>query len=241
MKRTVLTTGLVLVLALCLSACGCRHEWVEATCVSPRTCSICGITEGEMLSHEPGQWRIAESDYVHAENHLVRPCTGCGALLEEYTAKMDSLHNDWGFHLSAEDFAERLMAEIQQLQGGAGEYTAQIVSEDGKAQLNIVYTEFGFRETAAELTFGIGGDELDFDRKDTENQYLAVGGILDADHLTVLMPALVQAADPTMDIPGAFSLAEDWILERSIACNGLRYDIAAGSEAAIAFMIRVDS
>ena len=29
----------------------CQHSWVDATCVSPKTCSACGITEGEALGH----------------------------------------------------------------------------------------------------------------------------------------------------------------------------------------------
>ena len=35
MKRTILTTILVLTLAFCLMACGCEHEWTEATCLTP--------------------------------------------------------------------------------------------------------------------------------------------------------------------------------------------------------------
>ena len=240
MKHGFLITALALLLVLCLSACGCKHEWAAATCVSPRTCTLCAETEGEVLPHEPGQWMITESDYVHAENHLVRKCIGCSAVMEEYTSSMDKFHNGIGFLLSAEEFAERLTVNMQQLQEGTGGYTSEIVNEDGKAQLNIHYTEFGYRETAAELTFGIGGDELDFERKDDRNKYLAVGGILDADHLTVLMPALLMTVDPLMDVPDAFSLSGDWISERSISCNGLQYGIVAGTEAAVWFLIQVE-
>ena len=28
------------------------HNWIEATCTSPRTCSVCGKTEGEKLEHD---------------------------------------------------------------------------------------------------------------------------------------------------------------------------------------------
>lgn len=33
------------------SACGCNHEWQDATCIEPKTCSLCGATEGEPLGH----------------------------------------------------------------------------------------------------------------------------------------------------------------------------------------------
>jgi len=43
-----------------LHACGIinlhDHEWQEATCITPRTCAICGDTDGEPLGH---QWAEA--------------------------------------------------------------------------------------------------------------------------------------------------------------------------------------
>ena len=50
-KKMLLLTGLVLALMAILSGC-CFHEWTEATCVEPKTCSKCGGTEGEPLGHE---------------------------------------------------------------------------------------------------------------------------------------------------------------------------------------------
>ena len=31
----------------------CEHNWVDATCEAPKTCSVCGVTEGEALGHNP--------------------------------------------------------------------------------------------------------------------------------------------------------------------------------------------
>ena len=42
-------------LAVCCMLTGChmKHEWLEATCTTPKTCSACGETEGEALDgHE---------------------------------------------------------------------------------------------------------------------------------------------------------------------------------------------
>ena len=55
------------------------------------------------------------------------------------------------------------------------------------------------------------------------------------------MPALVQTTDPTMDIAEIFSLAEDWISNRSTTYNGIAYGIVAGNETAVALMISVAS
>jgi hypothetical protein len=29
----------------------CDHKWVDATCIAPKTCSVCGQTEGEVIDH----------------------------------------------------------------------------------------------------------------------------------------------------------------------------------------------
>lgn len=70
MKKTV-SLLLVLVMLLCLCACSkndtqntdpstnsgqatptaCSHSWNEATCIAPKTCSVCGATEGTALGH----------------------------------------------------------------------------------------------------------------------------------------------------------------------------------------------
>ncbi len=51
MKRNLLICALVMVLILLLVGCGCEHEWLATTCASPKTCQLCGETEGETLPH----------------------------------------------------------------------------------------------------------------------------------------------------------------------------------------------
>lgn len=51
MKKNILLYTLVMVLILLLAGCGCRHEWSAATCTAPKTCSLCGETEGGSLPH----------------------------------------------------------------------------------------------------------------------------------------------------------------------------------------------
>lgn len=52
MKKRLTLIALVLVCALALSACGCKHEtWTDANCETPKTCADCGETEGAPLGH----------------------------------------------------------------------------------------------------------------------------------------------------------------------------------------------
>jgi len=60
---------LVLLLALTLAACGCKHEtWKEADCVNPKTCAECGETEGAPLGHS---WLAATCE-------TAKTCENCG-------------------------------------------------------------------------------------------------------------------------------------------------------------------
>lgn len=58
----------VLLLTLFLCACGCKHEWIEANCESPKTCTLCQEIEGEALSH----------NWVEADCENAKTCTLCG-------------------------------------------------------------------------------------------------------------------------------------------------------------------
>ena len=51
MKKSMLIFALSMVLILLFAGCSCRHEWYAATCAAPKTCSLCGETEGEALPH----------------------------------------------------------------------------------------------------------------------------------------------------------------------------------------------
>ncbi len=47
----------------------CNHEWIDATCEAPRTCKVCGVTEGKPLEHD---WKPATLDEP-------KTCKNCGA------------------------------------------------------------------------------------------------------------------------------------------------------------------
>lgn len=55
--------------ALALTACGCEHEWSEATCIELSTCIKCGKTEGEYADHK----------WAEATCSTPKTCTVCGA------------------------------------------------------------------------------------------------------------------------------------------------------------------
>lgn len=57
-----------LLCCLLLSGCSHRHEWQEATCTAPKTCTACQETEGEPLGH----------DFTDADCTAPKTCRRCG-------------------------------------------------------------------------------------------------------------------------------------------------------------------
>lgn len=68
MKKKITLIVLALACLLVLAGCGCDHEWEAADCDTPKTCSLCGETEGEALGH---QW--VDGDCV-----TPKTCSVCG-------------------------------------------------------------------------------------------------------------------------------------------------------------------
>lgn len=58
------------------------HTWTPATCTAPKTCSVCGATEGDALGHTEGtEWKSDADNHWHV-------CTvaGCGVVIESSKA-----------------------------------------------------------------------------------------------------------------------------------------------------------
>ncbi|MCR5457773.1 MAG: hypothetical protein K6F14_06825 [Clostridiales bacterium] len=71
MKKTLTSLILVTIMLatlLIVSSCSCKHNWIEATCTVPKTCSECGKTEGEALGHT----------WIAATCTVPKTCSVCG-------------------------------------------------------------------------------------------------------------------------------------------------------------------
>lgn len=69
MKRRLFCGVLAVMLILLLAGCGCSHVWLAATCTAPRTCELCGETQGLPLGHT----------YQDATCTEAKTCTVCKA------------------------------------------------------------------------------------------------------------------------------------------------------------------
>ena len=66
--RITVLLWIMVVVSSMLAGCGCEHEWGEATCLTPKTCTLCQTTEGEALGHS----------WEEATCAAPKTCTACG-------------------------------------------------------------------------------------------------------------------------------------------------------------------
>lgn len=99
-KKLVCVVGIVVIVAIIILALFkthilCIHEWNEAACDAPKTCSICGDTEGEPLTHEVNTWEITVKPTCSAEGEQQGSCVLCGKVLYDTVDKLDHTEGDW--------------------------------------------------------------------------------------------------------------------------------------------------
>ncbi len=63
----------------------CEHEWVEATCTAPKTCSKCADTEGEALDHTEAADEAKTATCTQTGLTEGKHCSTCGEVLIEQT------------------------------------------------------------------------------------------------------------------------------------------------------------
>ncbi len=78
MKKLVVFV-LLLQMSFLFSSCVHSHTWEEATCIKPRTCSICGKAEGQPLGHD---WKSATCTSP-------KTCSRCGL------TEGNTISHDW--------------------------------------------------------------------------------------------------------------------------------------------------
>lgn len=79
MKRSTAYWMLIVFSLLVLTGCSCKHQWTDANCVSPKTCSLCETTEGEPIGHS----------WADASCTEPKTCAFCGE------TEGDALGHEW--------------------------------------------------------------------------------------------------------------------------------------------------
>lgn len=129
---------LALAMIFSLTACGCDHQWQEATCTTPKTCAECGETEGEAAGHTPGKWIVSAVDTEKLTMTQDLPCDVCAEIIETKTAATGIAPEDGVMHLSPDEWYNCLSANIQAYGAGQTLYGYPVESEDNALLHSIV-------------------------------------------------------------------------------------------------------
>lgn len=71
------------------------HDWAEATCEKPKTCKRCGETTGSALGHKIDEWTTVKEATCSSTGTREGTCTRCGKKQQESIAKLDHTPGDW--------------------------------------------------------------------------------------------------------------------------------------------------
>ncbi len=72
-----------------------RHQWEEATCKAPKTCKVCGVTEGGLAEHTPGTWQSTKPASCVEEGEESTVCAVCGETITRKVDKIDHNVMEW--------------------------------------------------------------------------------------------------------------------------------------------------
>lgn len=61
----------------------CEHNWIEATCIRPQYCDICGETQGDALGHVNGEWVLTKEATLSNAGIEEISCSLCGDILDK--------------------------------------------------------------------------------------------------------------------------------------------------------------
>ena len=148
----------------------CEHEWVDATCTAPKTCSKCGETEGEALGHTYVEGVCS----VCGANEPVAPEVGDKYYLHVYQGNnkkdlyfVGTTANTYYLGTTT-DIASAVEITVEEVEGGyvlsfevSGAKKYVCFSEGSKVNASISTSAFvfGWNETYKTFTATVAGDE----------------------------------------------------------------------------------
>lgn len=161
MKKWIALT-LALAMVFSLTGCGCKHQWQEATCTAPKTCSLCGETEGEVADHVPGELTVVSVDTQKLTMTHELPCSLCGAVIETKESATGIAPVGSVIHVSPNEWYDCLMTTVRNYGASQSLFAYPVEAQDdtllhslvSMSQMNAV---FSFHDAqAAAITTGDG-------------------------------------------------------------------------------------
>lgn len=220
MKKIAILPSLIIAICLLLAGCSCKHEWKEATCTEPKTCTKCGETEGDALGHTPGEWGVQSIDYVSTIVWLHRPCTVCGKDLDTDMKALTTLVEDEKFLFSADEFTDRLRYMFKYHFNQA--LTAGLKENENDSVVCMVLDNKG--GIAATTLFSNKSDDLIADKNERQISKLVFGFKTDnTDDRIRIVLATMLTTDPALELDDAKIVGAELIANGKCTKNSICY------------------
>lgn len=251
MKRTILIC-LVIALTFCLTACGCKHEWQEATCLTPKTCTLCQEVEGEALGHSwkdatctapktcetcqetegsslghsYGEEEMVNPNYVAATATFVKTCSTCNAQ-ESRDGTIDQLHNGSVILMSADDFSARFTEKLMEVQTllGNDQYLSMITEDDGIIGMYLCRRSNGnITEPGFFVMRDLNDENVPYSQHADACTIMGIVGLVKGgDQTAIALISMIATMHPTLELETVIQYASDLINAGSLKLDGLTY------------------
>lgn len=234
MKKMVCILMLAVSILL-FAGCGCSHEWQEATCTEPKTCSKCGEIEGEALGHVPGDWEDGEIDFILEKKQENRYCSVCGEMLDTKSVPVTVFFHDGIFDMTVVDFSERLETQLKNIAEILEKnYRVECTIDDVEGAVCTVINE-DTNEESARVVFTVAsqtvGGSASF-LKDINSTFANIGSQINSvDDEIEIIAGIIMTCDPTLSFSEALdvyaAMIDDYYMgQQASGCeeqNGIRY------------------
>ena len=243
MKKFVVLT-LAIAMVFSLVACGCNHQWVEATCQSPKTCSACGETQGTALDHTAGEENVSAVDAETLVATLEVTCVDCGTVMESKEVATGMASVNGVFPLAPTEWFNCLSTNIYQY-GANNTLAAFTVESEDNA---LVHGVISFNGMKAAFSFlDAAGNVITTDQQEQRKlvHTVQVEGFFDnttATDFYQLLMLLGITNNAEMDPNTANTLAANIMSFETVSNNGYIYDmgILSAEEHKVLFTITAE-
>lgn len=198
------------------------HTWAAATCLKPKTCTVCSVTDGDTIPHTPvAEWVTKSTSYIYAETERVQTCSSCGEAVNREILDIKKLHDGTLFMISPDDFITRLGNKLDSYSGNV--YEALGSSTDNSYACGVI----GNGKVACTLLFNKNGDMITKSQRNASGVFTSLFGKCtdDSEAIARVSCALMQAADPALDLDDAKKYATEMLKNNSVSVNGITYVI----------------
>ncbi len=235
MKKVISALLLLVMCCALLTGCMCKHEWQDATCTTPTTCSLCNKTEGDALGHiesDPVMGTI-NLDSKSYESHTY--CRICDVALSSDTVTLTSSTSGGNFVFTPNQFNDIMTSHFD------GDYSFDIDTLDSGSLISMIYSSSG--TLPGSIMYLNSGESLQMSDVDSAN----CNGMIcywytdDNAEIITIMQGILRACDISFDDQSALDTLGAIIdaYGGSYGINGISYEVTT-NEGDFVFIITVD-